>query len=131
MNDTTALLHALRATVGAAHVLTDGDLSAWEQDWRKRERGRALAVVRPATGYVGQGLVPVTVRFRELSDAEIEAYLQAEQPYDCVGSAKSEGLGIALLSAIESTDPTALVGLPLIATCELLRAAGLDPLGTP
>lgn len=72
--------------------------------------------------------VPVTVRFRALSDAEIETYLRAEQPYDCAGSAKSEGLGIALLDAIESDDPTALVGLPLIATAALLRAAGLDPL---
>jgi len=88
----------------------------------------AVAVVCLARGYEGSALVPVTVRFRDLSDAEIEHYLQAEQPYDCAGSAKSEALGIALLSAIESDDPTALVGLPLIKTCELLRAAGLDPL---
>ncbi|HWH73784.1 MAG TPA: Maf family nucleotide pyrophosphatase [Methylibium sp.] len=72
--------------------------------------------------------VPVTVRFRALSDAEIEIYLRAERPYDCAGSAKSEGLGIVLLDAIESDDPTALIGLPLIATAALLRAAGLDPL---
>ena len=88
----------------------------------------AVAVVNQATGYEGSALVPVTVRFRPLSDAEIEHYLRAEQPYDCAGSAKSEALGIALLSAIESDDPTALVGLPLIKTCELLRAAGIDPL---
>ena len=65
------------------------------------------------------------VRFRPLSDAEIERYLRAEQPYDCAGSAKSEGLGISLLDAIHSDDPTALIGLPLIRTCHLLRAAGL------
>jgi septum formation protein len=88
----------------------------------------AVAVVHLARGYEGSALVPVTVRFRDLSDAEIEHYLQAEQPYDCAGSAKSEALGIALLSAIESDDPTALVGLPLIKTCELLRAAGINPL---
>jgi septum formation protein len=88
----------------------------------------AVAVVHQASGYEGAALVPVTVRFRALSDAEIEHYLLAEQPYDCAGSAKSETLGIALLSAIESDDPTALVGLPLIKTCELLRAAGIDPL---
>ncbi len=88
----------------------------------------AVAVVSLARGYEGSALVPVTVRFRDLSDAEIEHYLQTEQPYDCAGSAKSEALGIALLSAIESDDPTALVGLPLIKTCELLRAAGIDPL---
>ena len=88
----------------------------------------AVAVVSLARGYEGSALVPVTVRFRDLSDAEIEHYLLAEQPYDCAGSAKSEALGIALLSAIESDDPTALVGLPLIKTCELLRAAGINPL---
>lgn len=88
----------------------------------------AVAVVHAAAGFSGQALVPVTVRFRHLSDHEIEQYLQAERPYDCAGSAKSEGLGIALLEAIESNDPTALVGLPLIRTCELLRQAGLDPL---
>lgn len=87
-----------------------------------------VAVVRLDTGFEASVLVPVTVRFRRLNDAEIEHYLRAEQPYDCAGSAKSEALGIALLDAIESDDPTALVGLPLIKTCELLRQAGLDPL---
>lgn len=88
----------------------------------------AVAVVRASTGYAHAALVPVTVRFRNLSDAEIEHYLRTEQPYDCAGSAKCETLGIALLDAIESDDPTALVGLPLIRTSALLRAAGLDPL---
>jgi septum formation protein len=91
----------------------------------------AVAVVRAATGHVGTALVPVTVRFRHLSDDEIEHYLRTEQPYDCAGSAKCETLGIALLDAIESDDPTALVGLPLIRTCALLRAAGIDPLMPP
>lgn len=89
----------------------------------------AVAVVRPATGFERVELASVTVRLRPLAAREIEAYLRAEQPYDCAGSAKSEGLGIALLEAIESDDPTALVGLPLIRTCALLRAAGLPPLG--
>ena len=70
----------------------------------------------------------MAVRFRRLSDAEIEHYLRTEQPYDCAGSAKAETLGIALLEAIESDDPTALIGLPLIRTCALLRRAGIDPL---
>ena len=65
---------------------------------------------------------------RELTDDEIEHYLRAEMPYDCAGSAKIETLGIALLEAVESDDPTALVGLPLIETCRLLRDAGIDPL---
>lgn len=90
----------------------------------------AVSVVCHASGFERTLLEPVKVRFRELSDAEIEAYLLAEQPYDCAGSAKSEGLGIALLQAIESSDPTALVGLPLIKTCELLRAAGVPVLGS-
>ena len=85
----------------------------------------ALSVVCQETGFAQHDLAPVRVRFRALDDAEIEAYLRAEQPYDCAGSAKSEGLGIALLEAIDSDDPTALVGLPLIRTCRMLRAAGL------
>ncbi len=88
----------------------------------------ALAVVCRATGFEAEDLAPVRVRFRSLSDAEIETYLRAEQPYDCAGSAKAEGLGITLLSAIESDDPTALIGLPLIRTAELLRRGGLDVL---
>lgn len=85
----------------------------------------AVAVVCAASGFCQQALAPVMVRFRELSDEEIESYLRREKPYDCAGSAKSEGLGIALLDAIESDDPTALVGLPLIRTCRMLRAAGI------
>jgi septum formation protein len=88
----------------------------------------AVAVVRAETGFEQALLAPVTVRFRHLSDAEIEHYLRLDEPYDCAGSAKCETLGIALLDAIDSDDPTALIGLPLIRTCTLLRAAGLDPL---
>ena len=85
----------------------------------------AVAVVCAATGFEQVDLAPVEVRFRTLTGDEIERYLHAEQPYDCAGSAKSEGLGISLLDAILSDDPTALVGLPLIRTCRMLRAAGL------
>lgn len=85
----------------------------------------AVAVVCNATGFEQVDLAPVEVKFRNLSDEEIERYLRAEQPYDCAGSAKSEGLGIALLDAIQSDDPTALIGLPLIRTCRMLRAAGM------
>lgn len=87
----------------------------------------ALAVLCPATGFEQADLVPVRVHFRELGDAEIERYLALEQPYDCAGSAKCETLGIALLQAIHSDDPTALVGLPLIRTAQMLRDAGIDP----
>ncbi len=85
----------------------------------------ALAVVCQATGFEQVDLAPVRVTFRDLSDEEIERYLQIEKPYDCAGSAKSEGLGIALLEAIDSDDPTALIGLPLIRTARLLRATGV------
>ena len=85
----------------------------------------ALAVVCQATGMAHSDIAEVGVRFRDLTDAEIERYLLAEKPYDCAGSAKSEGLGISLLDAIDSDDPTALIGLPLIRTCRMLRAAGL------
>ena len=85
----------------------------------------ALSVVCAATGFEQSELAAVEVRFRALEDGEIERYLRAEQPYDCAGSAKSEGLGIALLESIHNDDPTALIGLPLIRTARLLRAAGL------
>ena len=87
-----------------------------------------VAVVRADAGYAQALLAPVTVSFRDLSDAEIEHYLRTEQPYDCAGSAKCETLGIALLDAIDSDDPTALVGLPLIRTSRMLREAGLNAL---
>ena len=85
----------------------------------------ALSVICVATGFEQTDLASVKVTFRDLTDAEIESYLKAEEPYDCAGSAKSEGLGIALLAAIDNDDPTALVGLPLIRTCHMLRAAGV------
>ena len=89
----------------------------------------AVTVSRRSSGFEATSLVPVTVHFRSLSDAEIENYLRAEQPYDCAGSAKVETLGIALIEALDAPDPTALVGLPLIQTCAMLRRAGIDPLG--
>lgn len=88
----------------------------------------AVAVVCRASGFERTELAAVRVRFRALSDAQIESYLCAEQPYDCAGSAKSEGLGIALLESIDNDDPTALVGLPLIRTVRLLEAAGVSVL---
>lgn len=69
--------------------------------------------------------IQTAVRFRNLPDAELDAYLHIEQPYDCAGSAKNEGLGIAILECIDNNDPTALTGLPLIALTGMLRAAGV------
>lgn len=86
----------------------------------------AVAVVCHETQHALCDTATVQVQFRLLNDAEIERYLRAEQPYDCAGSAKSEGLGIALLECIDNDDPTALIGLPLVRTCRLLRAMGVE-----
>lgn len=88
----------------------------------------ALHLVRRADGFAEARMVETRVRFRRLSDTVIEAYLAAERPYDCAGSARAEGLGIALLEAIDSPDPTALIGLPLISLTGLLCRAGLSPI---
>ncbi|HZH06714.1 MAG TPA: Maf family nucleotide pyrophosphatase [Lautropia sp.] len=71
--------------------------------------------------------VPIAVEFRNLDDAEIDRYLALEQPFDCAGSARCEGLGIALLRSIRTEDPTALIGLPLMRVAQALRAVGLPP----
>lgn len=85
-----------------------------------------LCLYNSATGRVQLAGVPTEVGFRQLSDEEIEHYLDKEQPYHCAGSAKSEGLGIALLDFMRGDDPNALVGLPLIALCAMLRAEGVQ-----
>ena len=87
-----------------------------------------LCVLNAKTGEAEVRGVVTLVGFRELSDAEIENYLRREPAYNCAGSAKSEGLGIALLSRIHGDDPNALVGLPLIALCDLLRKHGMTVL---
>ncbi|HQY29252.1 MAG TPA: Maf family nucleotide pyrophosphatase [Burkholderiaceae bacterium] len=89
----------------------------------------ALCVTRQSDGFDQRTSVDTRVRFRHLDDAEIERYLRIEEPWDCAGAAKAEGLGIALLEAIEGDDPTALVGLPLIALARMLRHAGTSPFG--
>jgi septum formation protein len=89
-----------------------------------------VAVCDAASGRCRSVLVDVTSTFRVLSDPEIEAYLQRERPYECAGAVKSEALGIALFTRIASDDPTALIGLPLIAVVDLLRAEGETVLGT-
>ena len=71
------------------------------------------------------------VVFRELATKEIEAYVEREQPLDCAGAFKSEGLGVALFQRIATDDPAALIGLPLVKLCDMLRAEGLNPLTSP
>ncbi|MBI4987406.1 MAG: septum formation inhibitor Maf [Rhodocyclales bacterium] len=85
-----------------------------------------LCLHNSATGRSQVCGVPTEVSFRQFSDAEIERYLDNEQPYHCAGSAKSEGLGIALLSGMHGNDPNALIGLPLIALCGMLRTEGIQ-----
>lgn len=91
----------------------------------------ALALIDAASGRAQSHIVRIDVELRNVTDAEIEAYLQREKPYDCAGSAKSEGLGIALMERISGDDPTALVGLPLIALGRMLRNEGVAILGAP
>ena len=88
----------------------------------------ALAVAGPVTSRVQLDCVPTTVTFRKLPSVQLEAYLRSDQPYDCAGAAKIESLGIALVEAVESDDPTALIGLPLIRLTSMLASAGIDVL---
>lgn len=88
----------------------------------------ALSLYNSASGSLHTTSVPTTVRFRELSDAQIEAYLRKDQPYNCAGSARIESLGIAVIEKLEGEDPNALIGLPLIALIRMLAQEGLDVL---
>jgi septum formation protein len=88
----------------------------------------ALCLCNAASGQAQTRVVPYFVRFRDYSDAQIERYLAREQPYDCAGSARAEGLGITLIAAMRGEDPNALIGLPLIALTEMLAAQGVSVL---
>jgi len=98
----------------------------------RRMRGKcvvfhtALALLDGLSGRIQTRIVPTTVHFRNISDAQIETYLRREQPYNCAGSAKSEGLGIALIASIEGSDPNALIGLPLIELISMLKNEGIE-----
>ena len=87
-----------------------------------------VALLNGRTGRLQVDLDTTTVSFRDLSAAEIDAYVAREQPLDCAGSFKSEGLGVTLFHAIDNRDPSALIGLPLIMLCEMLRTEAVDPL---
>ena len=88
----------------------------------------AVAMLDTQNNSVQKQVIETTVRYRNLSDAQIAAYLERDKPFDCAGSFKSEALGIAILESVRSDDPTALVGLPLIALTTMLSKAGLSPL---
>ncbi len=125
------------ATIDGVHAIGKPGDHASAREQLRAASGRtmhfytALATVRGADGFRARALVETRVRFRRLDDDEIERYLKRERPYDVAGSAKAEGLGIVLLEAIEGDDPTALIGLPLIALGRMLRDAGLSPLADP
>jgi septum formation protein len=124
-SDQIAALGALRLNKPLVHDVAVEQLKA--------ARGKtvsfhtALCLFDAASGESSSRMVSSTVLFREYSDAQIERYLRLEQPYDCAGSAKAEGLGIALIAKLESDDPSALIGLPLIALTDLLAARGVSP----
>lgn len=86
----------------------------------------ALCLYNPATQNMQAEVVPYVVKFRNLSDAQIESYLIKEQPYECAGSAKSEGLGIAIIEKMTGEDPNALIGLPLIKLVSMLQIEGVN-----
>jgi septum formation protein len=86
----------------------------------------ALCLLNAASGRRQTAVVPVAVQMRTLDDAQIDRYLAAEQPYDCAGSARIEAFGITLVEKISGDDPNALIGLPLIALCEMLRNEGFE-----
>ncbi len=89
-----------------------------------------LCLLSTASGQVQTTVEPFRVHFRTLGRARIEGYVDRERPFDCAGSFKSEGLGIALFTRLEGDDPSALIGLPLIRLVAMLESAGLPPLGT-
>ncbi len=119
------------AVVGTALLSKPGDHANAVRQLRLM-RGKAvqfftaLCVLNTRAVRQQTAIVPVTVHMRDLSDAEIERYLIAEQPYDCAGSARIEALGITLVARLEGNDPNALIGLPLIALCEMLRKEGME-----
>jgi septum formation protein len=126
-SDQVASLGALRLDKPGNHANAARQLQALSGQTAQFDT--AVCVLDAARDAAWARVVPCRVTFRQLNARVIEAYLQREQPYDCAGSAKSEGLGIALIERMETEDPTALIGLPLIALTELLAAAGLPVIG--
>lgn len=107
--------------LGKPHTHENATLQLRRMRGRKVIFNTALCLYNSMTGCTQNRLIPFTVTFRNLTDAQIEHYLVKEQPYNCAGSAKSEGLGIALIARMEGEDPNALIGLPLIALIDMLN----------
>ena len=124
--DQVASCGALRLDKPGTHANAVRQLSA--VSGKSARFDTAVALLDARSGALLERVVPSLVRFRALTPGQIDDYLRREQPYDCAGSAKAEGLGISLIAGIDSDDPTALIGLPLIALCELLLQAGMPVL---
>ncbi|MDX1757135.1 MAG: nucleoside triphosphate pyrophosphatase [Marinobacter sp.] len=122
------------ATLADGSILTKPGTHELASDQLARCSGQTvrfmtgLALLDSTDGQLATLCEPFEVQFRTLSDGDIEHYLRTDTPYDCAGSFRMEGLGIALFSGLAGRDPNSLIGLPLIGLCELLRAWGLDPL---
>ena len=121
------------ADFGGRHIGKPGTLEAAREQLRSMSGHElvfhsGLALLNADTGRVQSRIVATRVKYRVLTESAIENYLRRESALDCAGSAKSEGLGISLMAAMESDDPTALIGLPLIALCQMLRNEGIDVL---
>lgn len=126
-SDQTATLDG-RAIIGKPGSHSRAATQLRQASGREMRFFTAVAMVDAGTGKSLQETVVTTVMFRSLSDSQIQNYLSAEKPYDCAGSAKSEGLGISLIASVRSDDPTALIGLPLIAVCQMLSRFGQEVL---
>ncbi len=111
--------------LGKPHTFDNAKKQLTAASGRKMTFHTALCLYNSKTGRMQARVVPINVQFRNLTEAQIERYLHKEQPYNCAGSAKSEGLGIALIERFEGDDPNALIGLPLIALVDMLNAEGV------
>jgi septum formation protein len=112
--------------IGKPHTFENAKKQLQAASGRSMVFHTALCLYNSKSGNMQTRVVPITIQFRTLSDAVIERYLAAEQPYNCAGSAKSEGLGIALIERFDGEDPNALVGLPLIALVDMLHQEGVE-----
>lgn len=122
-SDQVALLD--NQQVGKPHTFDNAKKQLQASSGRAMLFHTALCLYNSRSGHMQTRVVPVTVQFRTLSDDVIERYLNIEQPYNCAGSAKVEGLGISLIARFEGEDPNALIGLPLIALVDMLHHEGV------
>jgi septum formation protein len=126
-SDQTASIDG-RTTLGKPETHENATIQLKSASGRELLFHSGLCVIRPSTQFSEVSSIEIGVKFRPLTAAQIEDYLQREKPYDCTGSAKIESLGIALVERVNCPDPTALVGLPLIALTDMLERAGLNVL---